>query len=1315
VASWGEARPDTAAATMLGPAWSLRWRAPELALFLAERARAVIELAGDGPARLRAEATAVVASCRLGQRLDVVDRAIDAIRLAERHTDPVTGAMLRIELAGCARTAGVPLVGAAVLRPVLTAPDVQPATRADALVQLAGCLTRTVDTAVLDGALAEADRLYDEDRQLDPDSRVVQRALLRSVASGEQRRRGDARAAIDAAQEGVDLLGSLSRPTADNGQAGAQVALRLVHGLLDLGRVDEAAIVAAAELRRPVRAPAAGAVGWLAVAMAVRAHMATGAAIPALGLLREAAELGKRHRLSSLRAEALTILSDAHERVGQLTEALDCLRTAQGVRLGRARVVYSARTRLVSAFGETTSPEEFVRMLGIPAGRRSVAGREPSAGLSRIGTRPTPPRTPIGDVTMVLVDLTTPRGDNAGAVIGEHVLSHVLDRLRDAAPSDAQVARVGGAELAVLLPGAPVEQAERWVAELRGAMASVDWSAFTPGLTVAVRSAVAEPASRRPAQPRPAAGMFELPTVPFAPQPGTARPSRSRSTRSGTESPASQALLAKALEQWRQTKSPEPPASAEGPTPTRTDERTPTPPSGEPIGTTTEQPDPTAQPTPAADKPDRPRTGGSDWASRFEAARAALAGLTGEPTQSAEQVPSAAEPREPTLPSASDQPAALSTDTGSSREPGWSPLSDRPAGGALSTDSGPLQEPSTRDRVGGAEGALAADWPGQAVSPETGAGWSDEGGGSVGSTLSGGTEWSSTSNEIPTGEPSVSDWPSGSDWLTAAAGNADWATRFEAAQAAKETTEPHPTEPEQRSSEEAAFTGDPLPALPIPPPLEPEPPTGAERFPLSADPSIRISASDIAAADTPEMGFWAPRLPPPEPAMDWPTATDERPSMADPEQTGPRHAVDSGEGRSVLSSLGITAGGTGGGRRRAKDEPAEDPESEHRPRTVSFDDVGYLEPLTPPELWHGAQDRHDEPEPPTPPSGWAAVSWEREPAANTETAPWEPEPAAQSDAASWERESAASAASWQREPAAQSDSVSWEPETGAQSDAASWEREPAAQSDSARWERDPAARSDSASWERESAAQPATAWERGPAAQPDAASWEPRSDTGSWQREPGANTNAASWQRDPAAQSNTGSWQQDSVARSDAPSWDREPAAQSNTASWDREPVAKADTASFAAQWQPQELPAQHSPIADPAPLQVPPPTTPIEAALATEGADERTEPIREPEPEPEQPKPAVRTGRRRRSVQLADLLTEALMAYQTAQDANDARNNPLAQDPSSGLPGPTSLPEPLAGSAGRDLGRDVASGGSTRIGDSRWLTTRWDPTTDRP
>jgi hypothetical protein len=139
----------------------------------------------------------------------------------------------------------------------------------------------------------------------------------------------------------------------------------------------------------------------------------------------------------------------------------------------------------------------------------------------------------------------------------------------------------------------------------------------------------------------------------------------------------------------------------------------------------------------------------------------------------------------------------------------------------------------------------------------------------------------------------------------------------------------------------------------------------------------------------------------------------------------------------------------------------------------------------------------------------------------------------------------------------------------------------------------------------------------------------------------------------------------------------------------------------------PAALPAQEAPISDPPPVAVPAP------AARADVEDERTEPLREQPTKESERKPEPRTGRRRRSVQLADLLTEALMAYQTAQDANDARNDPLGPDTS--LPGPTSLPEPLAGSAGRDVATGDRPTRDTRLGDSKWLTTRWDPSSDRP
>jgi hypothetical protein len=918
VASRDEARTDTAAAgDMLGPAWSLRWRAPEVALLFAERAGAVAKLAGDGPDRLRAEATVVVASCRVGQQLSVVERGIAAVRLAERQSDTATMAMLRVELAGCARTAGVPLVGAAVLRPVLTSDAVRPSVRADALVQMVGCLAQLADAAVLDEALGEADRLYAEDRDIDSDSRVVLRALLRSVASGEQRRRGDARAAVDAAQEGADLLGSLNRPSADNGEVGARVALRLVHGLLDLGRMDEAATIAGTELARPVRAPAATAVGWLGLAMAVRKHLAAGAPAPALALLRDAAELAERHRLSSLRAEALTTLSDAHERVGQLADALDCLRTAQGVRLRWARAVYAARTKLVGAFGETTSPEEFVQLLGgagASGGRRAAEGREGEPGrehaaalLGRFGMRrpisaDVTPAAPNTDVTMVLVDLTaTGVGAAASAgPIGEQVLSQVLDRVRDAAPNEAQVARVGGAEFAVLLPSTQTGQTgqtERWVERFRGAIADVDWASLTPGIAVNVRVAVAQQSGRRAAKPvfatagaattgtAAAAGpvqaqvsgpttgsVFELPTVPLMPL--------------GIGSNRPQSLVERSAGQL-------PTSPAETPARPGTDRSEAT--------------------HPRIARPTVGRPGAAHSAAGQSDPR-----LVGQPVPGgppAQQSPATTGSHAVASPAAYASPST----TGSHAVPG-------------SQGAGSYAPPSSPSTTGSHAVPAAA-----------------------GPTVAG--PYASPSSPATTGSHAVPAAPAAQNSPTAPA---------------------VPGSPAEQGARPYSSAPPPiLPALPIPPPLEPAHPVSdspvfqqsarSGQVPMSSDPSVRISAADISAAGA---------TPDAEPPMSWPaepgpTPIDQTPPpaddpyrspfadspfadpMGDPnEPSRPRHSVDAEAGSSVLSNLGITSGSaTRGGRRRAKEdqEPNQDQEpaaeQEPAPRIVSFDDFGHLEPL----------------------------------------------------------------------------------------------------------------------------------------------------------------------------------------------------------------------------------------------------------------------------------------------------------------------------------------------------------------------------------
>ncbi|HEX3786742.1 MAG TPA: hypothetical protein VHW44_02680, partial [Pseudonocardiaceae bacterium] len=350
-----------------------------MALLLAERA-----LAAAGPdesrIRLRANAVAVFASCRLGRHLQVVNRAISGVRQAEQQGDTAAAALLRVELAGCARASALPLVGALVLRPVLADLPASPAMRAAALVQLVGCLGHTDQRRDVDNALGEADQLYSEDSDLPPETAVVLRVLLRAVASAVHRRRGDTRAAINAAEDGTDLLSSLDEPLTDSGQAGARVAVQLTHALINVGRAAEAKAVADLFLDRAVRAPAAAAVGWLGMAIGIRVHLRAGALAPALGLLRETSALAERHQLDALYSESMFALAEVHERMGELAVALDCLRSAYGARLRHWRVAQAARTELLSAFGEVRNPDEFLRLLGGSTagtgGRRRSATRE---------------------------------------------------------------------------------------------------------------------------------------------------------------------------------------------------------------------------------------------------------------------------------------------------------------------------------------------------------------------------------------------------------------------------------------------------------------------------------------------------------------------------------------------------------------------------------------------------------------------------------------------------------------------------------------------------------------------------------------------------------------------------------------------------------------------------------------------------------------------------------------------------------------------------------------------------------------------------
>ncbi|MET1074592.1 MAG: hypothetical protein ABWY11_18240, partial [Umezawaea sp.] len=350
MAARGEAQADVEVSTLVVPAWRLRWRAPELALVLGERAVALASTRRDEIDRLRAESLVVFASNRMGRGVRIADRALDALKAAESAGEQETAWRLRIELAACATAVGAPLTGFGAVRPVLAADGVPHALRAAALVQASDCLVTIGRGPQLGMALSEADQLYVADGSLDTDTRLLQRGLLHASAAAQHRRWGDLQGATDAAGKGLELLAELTDPSVDSGQVRGRLTLELVCALMDSNRFGEASEIGSPLLDLPVRAPSAADVGWLRLALATRVHLPAGRVDIARGMLRDAADSAQRHQLDTLLAESLLALAHVHEVSGELAEALNDLRSAHAAERRRARAVYAVRARLAAEF-----------------------------------------------------------------------------------------------------------------------------------------------------------------------------------------------------------------------------------------------------------------------------------------------------------------------------------------------------------------------------------------------------------------------------------------------------------------------------------------------------------------------------------------------------------------------------------------------------------------------------------------------------------------------------------------------------------------------------------------------------------------------------------------------------------------------------------------------------------------------------------------------------------------------------------------------------------------------------------------------------
>ncbi|MGH3889077.1 MAG: hypothetical protein ACRDSZ_21400 [Pseudonocardiaceae bacterium] len=369
------------AASLVESAMLLRWRAPELALLLADRA--VTAAQDDQMAVLRADHLAVFALNRLGRHWEAAHRLFPAIR--DAHTPAGLRHELHVELAHCAAALGEPATALGAVRAVLAAgDDVAPVLRGTALVAAAEASGALGRGDLVTPALDEADELYREDPTLDRDTALLLRATARAADAARHRRCGAAAEAEAQARAGRELLAGLADPEHDSGEVSARLMLEIVLALLDRDEGDAATQEVRPLLRRPVRAAAAGAVGRLRLALATRVHLAEGRHEPALTLLADAVEGAQRHGVDAVLAECLEGLSHVHEARGEFADALYCVRAARAAEGRHRRNVDAARSTLLeqcwSARREVAGlVDQIAALLGNTG--TGCAGSDPDVGL----------------------------------------------------------------------------------------------------------------------------------------------------------------------------------------------------------------------------------------------------------------------------------------------------------------------------------------------------------------------------------------------------------------------------------------------------------------------------------------------------------------------------------------------------------------------------------------------------------------------------------------------------------------------------------------------------------------------------------------------------------------------------------------------------------------------------------------------------------------------------------------------------------------------------------------------------------------------
>jgi len=197
-------------------------------------------------------------------------------------------------------------------------------------------------------------------------------------------------------------------------------------------------------------------------------------------------------------ARVLRVLSQAHERLGELNEALACLRRAGAIEQRLKSEETERRARALSAqrrLEQASREAERYRRLALEDALTGLANRRQLD--ERLGALLREARTRGSVLTVALIDVDHFKGinDRFSQAVGDEVLRCVGETLRAHCRLGDVAGRFGGEEFMVIFRSLDMRCAAETCERMRRAVESWDWQSIHPQLRVTLSVGLASSAS----------------------------------------------------------------------------------------------------------------------------------------------------------------------------------------------------------------------------------------------------------------------------------------------------------------------------------------------------------------------------------------------------------------------------------------------------------------------------------------------------------------------------------------------------------------------------------------------------------------------------------------------------------------------------------------------------------------------------------------------------------------------------------------------------------------------------------------------------